>query len=267
MIIHTPGKGLNSIRQMMKLFKEGGITGSMVARVYEDAFQITLAHSDAARAKIFAERACAIRKMAEGSDSHRVINLERVAQSPALHPIFGLSHVWKTTLNAIPRDLSGKRFDNWLWRMNNPVASLQDSSAYPLFVELPGLNDLHKSFWECRNGVSFRPKKHWCLLAEINEVFELENLVLQVRDRSANCIPIVCNTEHQGREYPEAFQRKGFTVAVMYAEKFNFEDSSAGIKLENSNMLRVSCDRLMDNNERMGHVKLSSRYSHTLWKR
>ena len=70
-----------------------------------------IANGDQARAKVFAERAYAVRVILEGEDSPETI---RFKERPADHRLYGTSMRWKQALKKVLRGLSEKEFDDWL---------------------------------------------------------------------------------------------------------------------------------------------------------
>lgn len=58
---------------------------ALLARLYYDAFQISIAHGDQARVSIFAERAYKARVICEGEDSPETLKVKSLALRPANH--------------------------------------------------------------------------------------------------------------------------------------------------------------------------------------
>jgi hypothetical protein len=50
----TPGDAIANCHELLLLFEAEGITDARVARLYYDAFQISITHRDQARASLFA---------------------------------------------------------------------------------------------------------------------------------------------------------------------------------------------------------------------
>ncbi|KAF2122708.1 hypothetical protein BDV96DRAFT_639275 [Lophiotrema nucula] len=95
-----------------------GYAGIHNARVYYDAFQVSIAHGDQARASIFADRAYKARAVCEGEDSPEAKRMHGFAQKPASHRNFqGCSSKWKTTRGMIPKGLDTEAFEKWLFRV------------------------------------------------------------------------------------------------------------------------------------------------------
>ncbi|PGG95507.1 hypothetical protein AJ79_10018 [Helicocarpus griseus UAMH5409] len=101
------------------MLKEEGIAGSRIARVYNDALQISIAHSDEARAKVFAQKAYAGRVLLEGKDSPETMRLKALVEKPSSHGLFGTTKAWAQPAKAIPKDLNKADLQDWLWMQNS----------------------------------------------------------------------------------------------------------------------------------------------------
>ncbi|TGO48686.1 hypothetical protein BELL_1964g00010 [Botrytis elliptica] len=92
---------------------------------YYDAFQISIAHGDQARASILAERAYKARVICEGEDSPETLRAKSLALKPAVHNSFGVySRKWKSARDSVPKGLDTIQFDRWLFRQKNQAISL-----------------------------------------------------------------------------------------------------------------------------------------------
>lgn len=115
-ILATPLAYLRHAHEMKRLMDEEGIQDARVARLYYDAFQIAIANGDEARAKVFAERAYAVRVITEGHNSPDAARMKAFAERPAAHRLFGTRMKWKQTSDKVPRELEDEAFEKWLWR-------------------------------------------------------------------------------------------------------------------------------------------------------
>lgn len=116
---NSPKESLGDCHPLLQLLNEeyDGCAGALVARVYYDAFQISIAHGDQARASVFAERAYKARLICEGEDIPETQMAKALALKPADHVSFGLcSMKWKTTMEMLPEGLDTTQFEKWLWR-------------------------------------------------------------------------------------------------------------------------------------------------------
>ena len=94
---------------------QGG-AGALIARLYYDAFQISITHGDQARASVFAERGYRSRVICEGGDSPETRKIKGLMERPAGHRNFGISKRWKTAKALVPKGLNTSEFENWLWK-------------------------------------------------------------------------------------------------------------------------------------------------------
>ncbi|OJD18272.1 hypothetical protein AJ78_01711 [Emergomyces pasteurianus Ep9510] len=118
-MMSNPADCLQDAYTLFRMLTDEGITGSRIARVYNDALQICIAHSDQARARVFAQRAYNGRVVLEGEDSPETMRLKAIADNPSSHGLFEATKSWEQSVKAIPKDLSGANFENWLWRQKS----------------------------------------------------------------------------------------------------------------------------------------------------
>lgn len=118
-------------------------------------------------------------------------------------------------------------------------ADLRNEATFPPFDGLPDENELSLDFYQSADGFSFRPRKHWCFLAEITDVERFLRLRLIAQDKNNQSIPIAFHTDDRGFELDPLSLQEGFTVAVLYAEQHGFLDMSVGIRHENPSMMKV----------------------------
>lgn len=94
-----------------------GHAGAPIARLYYDAFQISIAHGDQARASVFAERAYKVRVVCEGEDSPETLRVKTLGLNPSDHSSFrAYSNKWQTTRKLVPKGLDTVQFNKWLFR-------------------------------------------------------------------------------------------------------------------------------------------------------
>lgn len=121
-MLSQPGASLADCRSLLRLLEEeyGEAPASSAARLYYDAFQISVAHSDRPRASMFAERAYRARIVCEGEDSPLTQRMKRFMDNPASHNNFGVySTKWKGSDKYSPSSLNTTEFEAWLWRRAN----------------------------------------------------------------------------------------------------------------------------------------------------
>ncbi|KAL8688124.1 MAG: hypothetical protein Q9218_005886 [Villophora microphyllina] len=93
-----------------------GVAGALIARLYYDAFQISITHGDQARASVFAQRAYKARVICEGEDSPETRRIKNLMEDPTRHRNFGVSARWKNAKRMVPKGLTTAEFEKWLWR-------------------------------------------------------------------------------------------------------------------------------------------------------
>ena len=117
-LLQYPRQRLQRVNLLVDLLEAKKISNARLPRVYYDAFQTVIAHGDSARAKIFVSRAIAARLVCEGEDSPSTLRIKRLAESPESHHSFGISRNWLQKDSKVPKGLSDKEFETWLWRQN-----------------------------------------------------------------------------------------------------------------------------------------------------
>ncbi|PON20065.1 hypothetical protein TGAM01_v211069 [Trichoderma gamsii] len=121
-MMSSPHDSLSDCYLMLQVLEQefDGCASAMIARLYYDAFQISIAHGDQARASMFAERASKARVICEGEDSPETLRVKSLAVKPADHSSFEVySRKWQTTRDSVPKDLDTVQFDKWLFRQEN----------------------------------------------------------------------------------------------------------------------------------------------------
>jgi hypothetical protein len=242
-VLSAPLQTLHDVHKLLSLLDDEGFADASVSRAYYDAFQIAITHGDIARARVFAERAASTREILEGNDSPTVQRIESLARNPSQHMAHGFSMKWRTTGDDIPRELRKDDFERGLWKKEivevSQYADLWSETAFPAFDGLPEENDVSPEFYESADGSSYRPRKHWCFLAEIIDVEKFLRLRLIVKDKSGRTVPIAFYTDGHGLELDPSYAQKGFTVAIFYAEQHGFLDLSVGIRHEDPTVMKV----------------------------
>ena len=105
----------HSLLQILEEEYHGG-GGAWTARLYYDAFQISITHGDQARATVFAGRGHKSRVICEGEDSPETRKVKSSMENPAGHRNFGASTRWKIAKGLVPKGLDAGGFERWLWR-------------------------------------------------------------------------------------------------------------------------------------------------------
>ncbi|KAF5670084.1 set domain-containing protein [Fusarium heterosporum] len=115
----NPGRSLSDCQALLHILQEEyeGHAGVLNARLYYDAFQISIAHGDSVRGSAFAERAYQARLICEGDDSPETMRMKSLAMKPTSHSSFGAySTRWKTKKGEAMAASDTMEYENWLFR-------------------------------------------------------------------------------------------------------------------------------------------------------
>lgn len=107
---------LSYVDEQVQLWNEPTPDIIGLARAYPDAFEISIANGDLARARIFAKRCLSLYRITGGDDSPEVPQYSELVQDPKRHRYYGMSMKWKTTLDEVPQGLGTEEFEDWLWK-------------------------------------------------------------------------------------------------------------------------------------------------------
>jgi hypothetical protein len=102
------------------LIRKSQYTDCRLGRLFEDCIFTVVRHGDKARAATFARRACSVYRKCEGADSTNTKRVMAIADDPTTHMWWnGDKH--RTRKSRIPRGVSSKDFETWLWRVEDEV--------------------------------------------------------------------------------------------------------------------------------------------------
>jgi hypothetical protein len=259
-ILSSPLQKLHYADQRVRLYNEQGPGDSGLPRVFLDAAQIAIMHGDLARGRILMERAVSGWRTAQGDDSPEVMRFEHLVLDPSKHELYGISRKWKRAVDDVPHDLGPSGFEDWLWKREGPKqklrsrqpTNLRDHITFPGFEDLPREYENDPEYYENSGRNSNRPRRHWCFLGEIEEFGMLLRLQMDLRGIDGSVIPLFFYTDGRGNELPPASIKKGFTVAILYAEQHAFAFSPPGIRHEDPPLLKIfphSLDELLALND------------------
>ncbi|KAL8668533.1 MAG: hypothetical protein Q9168_006837 [Polycauliona sp. 1 TL-2023] len=263
-VMREPQRILQYVDRIVRLYNEQGPDDAGLPRAFLDAAQVVIAHSDLARGRIFAERAVSGWKTSSGSDCMELIQHGHLAHDPSKLGLYGMSMKWKTTVNDIPRGLEPSDSEDWLWRREKPkpkpksmakpkpkakpnptaeqpghLADLRNQSICPGFKDLPNDRDPDPKFFDSSDGITNRPRRHWCFFGEITEFLMFARLQMSIKDVNGRDSPLFFYTDGRGREVAPALIQKGYTVAVLYATQHAFIYDKPGIRHEDPSMIKV----------------------------
>jgi hypothetical protein len=243
-ILSSPLQKLRYVDQQIRLYNEQGPDDNGLPRAFLDAAQIAMANGDLARARIFTEQAVLGWIILEGDDSPKVLQYRALTQDPSKHELYGMSMKWKTAVNDIPQGLDPKELDDWLWRREKPKrpgqpADFRNRATFPGFDDLPDENDVSPEFYASSDGFTYRPRRHWLFLAEIVDIGTLVRLQMDIKDIDGRTIPLFFYTDGRGSELAPSQVRKGYTAAILYAQRHTFMTSETGIRHEEPTNIKV----------------------------
>jgi hypothetical protein len=93
-------------------------------------------------------------------------------------------------------------------------------------------------FYKEANG-EYQPLHHWCFLGEIVSHTTLHHLELELTDVDNETIPLHFYTSGLGSELSPSQIRKGYSIAVLYAQRYVFIYGDPGIRQENLQLFKV----------------------------
>lgn len=240
-ILSTPLRILRYVDQQVQLYNEQGPGDAGLPRAFFDAAQIAIANGDLARGRIFIEKAVLGWRTALGGDSIEVAKYGALAKDPSKHDLYGSSIAWRTALNEVPCGLEPGAFEDWLWKREKQQrpgqqVDLRNRTTFPGFVDLPDENVVDLDFYE---NSTYRPRRHWCFLAEIVNFATILRLQMEIKDIDGRSLPLYFYTDGRGSELPPAQVRSGYTVAILYAQRHAFAFDDPGIRHEDPRMIKV----------------------------
>jgi hypothetical protein len=112
-MMSKPQESLRNCNSLLRVLREEFDDCALLARLYYDAFQISIVHGDQARASVFAERGYKARIICEGEDSLETAKMKALALKPMNHSSFGAySTKWKSLRDEIPKGLGVMQFES-----------------------------------------------------------------------------------------------------------------------------------------------------------
>ncbi|KAG6093086.1 hypothetical protein E4U30_004678 [Claviceps sp. LM220 group G6] len=232
-------EALGYLRSQVRLYNELGLEDYEYARLHGNAASLFIKHGDLARGRLFAQITASMFETLLGNDSIEVIYFACLAQNPARDPQYGFSMMWHTSVGEVPQGLASDDFEDWLWKTKEPEGlarpmSPPDQGWFSGFADLPHRDDIYA-------GGSVKIA-HSCFLGEIIAVDFSHRLEFQIRDIYDETIPLHFYTNGEGAELPPEEYSRGYTVAVLDASRYEFEDGVSGIRHEEPWMMKVKDD-------------------------
>jgi hypothetical protein len=243
-ILSAPLRILRYVDQQIRLYNKQGPDDAGLPKAFFDAAQILIANGDLARARIFAERAVLGWIVLDGDDSSQVLQTRALSGDPSKHELYGMSMKWKTAVDDIPQGLDSKEFEDWLWRREKPKrpgqpADFRNRATFPGFIDLPDEKDVGPEFYASSDGLTYSPRRHWLYLAEIVDFYTLIRLQMNIKDVNGTTVPLFFYTDGRGSELAPSQVQKGYTIAILYAQRHAFMFSEPGIRHEEPTNIKV----------------------------
>lgn len=233
-------------RQVRLHIKQGGENHVGLSRAFWGAAQMAVFSGEFARGLIFIERAVSAWRIALGSDSRDVLEGESLLRelSSLKNDLSGTQMECSRNMDDVPNGLEPSDFEDWLWRREKPntprdLVNLRNRRTFPGFRGLPHQNGIDMEFYKLSVMNTYRPRFNWCFLGEIVDLASLIRLHMEVRDVNDKTLPLFFYTEGRGHEVAPTKLQKGYTVAILYAERHSFLFDEPGIRHEYPELLTV----------------------------
>ena len=85
--------------------------GALIARLYYDAFQISIIYGDQAQVSVFVEREHKLRVICEGENNLEMWKVKNLMKNSAGYRNFEVSMRWKTVKGLVPKGLNAGGFE------------------------------------------------------------------------------------------------------------------------------------------------------------
>ncbi|KAF5241669.1 hypothetical protein FAUST_3743 [Fusarium austroamericanum] len=244
-ILESPIRCLDRIYKVVSQLEAQGVGTSLIPTLFASAMGVAVAHSDLARAKVFAQLSLKVCIISEGHDTPWIKNLKALTEDPSRHEHYGLTDRFASTIKDIPKDKGPVAFKDWLWMsLHGQLANLRNIMSFPYFKGIDGLpRDWEPNYNDviprCMTETDSESQKHWAFLGEITHIEAAWRVRLIVKDKTGLQLPIAFYTEIRGREIGASMLRVGYTVAILYASQHGFLDGTVGIRHEDPGRLRI----------------------------
>ncbi|KAG6095258.1 hypothetical protein E4U30_002610 [Claviceps sp. LM220 group G6] len=205
---------------------------------YQYAVMMTMAHSDLARSRIFAQRVVRSFVTIIGSDHSQTAKYADLVTEGSSSELYGIhSMKWKTSVDQIPQGLGLEEFENWLWKRVPPVAPTQPMSP-PNPSLFSGFFDL--AYKNCIDAAGSFQSRHSCFLGEIVETLVPHPLDLKIRDIHGKLVELHFYTKGGGTELESSQYQRGHTIAVLNASQYMFKFGPRGIRQTDLETIKVN---------------------------
>ncbi|KAL4898742.1 hypothetical protein BDV59DRAFT_197618 [Aspergillus ambiguus] len=114
-------------------------------------------------------------------------------------------------------------------------ADLKDNDSFPKFITLPRNYGTDARYYDQMNNLPPMPRKHWCLLLQLETATFSDCLVVQGHDASGYCLHVDFYTSDAGMKFlKEAGLKVGYTLAIMYPVRHG-----SRVAIKDDSMIRV----------------------------
>ena len=111
------------------------------------------------------------------------------------------------------------------------MQSFHSSPSFPPINSCPSDSDMNLDYYTTRDGRSYTPSRHWCLLGEIVHVAFFIRLRLFVRDKEGHGMTVKFYLENDDEVAVEQY-KVGHTIAILYPHKHHFPEDIVGVRVE-----------------------------------
>ena len=121
--------------------------------------------------------------------------------------------------------------------------SLQDNLSFPKWADCPldeGVDKVWEKYYTGFDTGTLSAKRHWCFIGEIEQFTTFSRPCVVVRDKAGKQIVVAYYLkmgETPSLDFGEFVP--GRTIAILYPERHQFLDGTAGIRIEESGTTQV----------------------------
>ncbi|KUJ13426.1 uncharacterized protein LY89DRAFT_591828, partial [Mollisia scopiformis] len=117
----------------------------------------------------------------------------------------------------------------------------RNRAIFPGFNDLPDENNVSLNFYASNHEFTYQPRQHLLFLAEIVDFRTLVRLQMDIKDIDGRMIPLFFYTDGRGSELAPAQVWKGYTAAILYAQRHTFMTSERGNPPQTQFMFLTTC--------------------------
>ena len=114
--------------------------------------------------------------------------------------------------------------------------NLNDEDAFPPWMHLPDHGNRSPYYY----SPSGTPKRHWCLLGEIQSFDPFIRYRTIIKDADDSRMVVAFYLDNYDAFDFSSKLKEGHTLAIMYAQQHTFLDGTFGVRVEEVDHFRVS---------------------------